>query len=145
MRKYKTKFVLLLWLLCSYSCDSKRNITEIAINNERSVYFITYRSPTIGGRTSVILSSSDNEIQDSCIIDFGDWAETPILYRIKDDKLKIFIKRSSVVIPDCFDEYISKEFDSIFKYINIMDSIEYYRKDGYEIFFPFPSIMNKYR
>ena len=144
MKKYKTKFFLLLCLLCSYGCDSTISITEIVISDERRVYFIAEYPRTIGGPLLVSLSSSENKIQDSCIIDFGDWAETPILYQIKNDKLKIFTNRTDIKIPDCLKEYISFEFDNAFKYIRTMDSIEYYKKDGYDIFFPFPSIKDKW-
>lgn len=48
--------------------------------------------------------------------------------------------KPEVIIPLELMEYVKHEIISGIKYINIVDSIEYYKSDGYYLYYPICSI-----
>lgn len=117
----------------------RKHVENIVLDGGKEFQFISSVA-NFGSKNNLCITTKGYLFKKQILIDLGDWGERPLLYRVTNKELIIFTNKLEVNIPLELMEYVKHEKISGIKYYNIVDSIEYYKRDGYYLYYPICSI-----
>lgn len=117
----------------------RKHVENIVLDGGKGIQFISSVA-SFGSKNNLCITTKRCLFKKQILIDLGDWGERPLLYWVANKELIIITNKPEVIIPLELMEYVKHEIISGIKYLNIVDSIEYYKRDGYYLYYPICSI-----